>query len=205
MPVNFGELFSREACDRLMPGLRVLATAFNGLPGMIPLHGGLPPREAFPLSSMQLTLKDGTTIDINDPSEVAPVTSFACWDQHLEAGVYVKVRLLMQCFLYRWAENEVLWCAGECSPAVQPHAEGPPNAAPMGDRAYAGAARSRPWPRDHSHRRQQLHFGGKALLSATALSSAASCLLCCLFADFFQSKNLTPDRIGIALLSQLRG
>ena len=71
VPVNFDELFSKEACDRLMPGLRVLATAFNGLPGMIPLHGGLPPKEAFPLSSMQLTLKDGTTIDINDPIEVA--------------------------------------------------------------------------------------------------------------------------------------
>ena len=101
VPVDFGELFSREACDRLMPGLRVLATAFNGLPGMIPLHGGLPPQEAFPLSSMQLTLKDGTTININDPSEVAisenksPITNSACWEQYLEAEVYVKGRLHM--------------------------------------------------------------------------------------------------------------
>jgi hypothetical protein len=63
-------MWSCEGRLRLLPGLRVLATAFNGIEGIIPLHGGLPPASAFPLSAIQLTLKDGTKIDITEPQEV---------------------------------------------------------------------------------------------------------------------------------------
>jgi len=63
-------MWSAEGHLRLLPGLRVLATAFTGVEGIIPLHGGLPPATAFPLSAIQLTLKDGSKIDISDPQEV---------------------------------------------------------------------------------------------------------------------------------------
>lgn len=53
-----------------MPGLRVLATAFTGLPDIIPLHGGLPPTEAFPLKGIELKLRDGATVKIEDEDEV---------------------------------------------------------------------------------------------------------------------------------------
>lgn len=53
-----------------MPGLRILATSFVGIKDLIPLHGGLPPATAFPLKSIQLTLKDGTKVDISDEEEV---------------------------------------------------------------------------------------------------------------------------------------
>lgn len=68
--VDFSEMWSKEARKRLMPGLRVLATKFNGIEGLIPLHGGLPPASAFPITAMQLTLKDGTKVDIKDEDEV---------------------------------------------------------------------------------------------------------------------------------------
>ena len=68
--VNFEEMWSKEGHLRLLPGLRQLATAFTGMEDIIPLHGGLPPASAFPLSAIQLTLKDGTKIDITDQQEV---------------------------------------------------------------------------------------------------------------------------------------
>ena len=54
-----------------MPGLRDLSTKFNGIKGLIPLHGGLPPASAFPLKGLQLTLKDGTQVDITGQDEVS--------------------------------------------------------------------------------------------------------------------------------------
>ena len=70
LQVDFAAKFSIEAKQRIMPGLRVLATAFAGIPGIIPLQGGLPPSEAFPLTGISLRLRDGSTIDINEQSEV---------------------------------------------------------------------------------------------------------------------------------------
>ena len=54
-----------------MPGLRVLATAFTGIPDIIPLHGGLPPSEAFPFAGFDLKLRDGQTVSIEDDDEVS--------------------------------------------------------------------------------------------------------------------------------------
>ena len=68
--VDYGKRFSKEAQQRIMPGLRVLATAFTGLPDIIPLHGGLPPADAFPLSGLSLRLRDGATVEIEDEDEV---------------------------------------------------------------------------------------------------------------------------------------
>ena len=62
-------MWSEEARKRLMPGLRVLATKFNGIEGLIPLHGGLPPASAFPITAVQLTLKDGTKVEIKHKDE----------------------------------------------------------------------------------------------------------------------------------------
>lgn len=52
----------------------MLATKFNGIEGLIPLHGGLPPASAFPLTALQLTLKDGTKVDIAKEEEASAST-----------------------------------------------------------------------------------------------------------------------------------
>ena len=74
--VDFSNLWSEEARKRLMPGLRVLATKFNGIEGLIPLHGGLPPASAFPITALQLTLKDGTKVDIKNEDEAISCSEY---------------------------------------------------------------------------------------------------------------------------------
>ena len=64
--VNYEQMFSDEANKRLMPGLRALATAFKGVPGILPVNAGLPPLDAFPIANIQITLKDGSTMVIKD-------------------------------------------------------------------------------------------------------------------------------------------
>lgn len=75
--VDYSKLWSREARRRLMPGLRDLSTKFNGIPGLIPLHGGLPPVSAFPLTGIHLTLNDGTKVDISGDDEVSSKPAFS--------------------------------------------------------------------------------------------------------------------------------
>ena len=57
---------------RSMPAIRELATAFAGVPGIIPMNAGLPPADVFPLSSIQLNLKDNTSIMIDRKEDVSP-------------------------------------------------------------------------------------------------------------------------------------
>ena len=61
---------SAEGRARQMAGLRKLVTAFAGVPGIIGLHGGLPPASAFPIREMSFTLKDGQKIVVDDPAKV---------------------------------------------------------------------------------------------------------------------------------------
>ena len=68
--VNIDEYYSAEGRSREMAGLRKLVTAFAGQPGIIGLHGGLPPASSFPIKGMHLTLGDGRTVAIDDPAKV---------------------------------------------------------------------------------------------------------------------------------------
>ncbi|CAL8471435.1 g10977 [Coccomyxa elongata] len=54
-----------------MAGLRKLVTAFAGVPGIIGLHGGLPPASAFPIREMTFTLRDGQKVVVDDPAKLA--------------------------------------------------------------------------------------------------------------------------------------
>ena len=59
-PVDYSQHFGHEGQARQLASLRVLLSAFTGVPGIIGLHGGLPPTDAFPFTEMSFTLRDGT-------------------------------------------------------------------------------------------------------------------------------------------------
>ncbi len=63
-------MLSTEGRARRMAGLRKVVTAFAGVPGIIGLHGGLPPATAFPIKGVTLTLEDGQKVEIGDPVKV---------------------------------------------------------------------------------------------------------------------------------------
>ena len=63
-------MLSTEGRARQMAGLRKVVTAFAGVPGIIGLHGGLPPATAFPIKGLTLTLEDGRKLEIDDPIKV---------------------------------------------------------------------------------------------------------------------------------------
>eukprot|EP00891_Asterochloris_glomerata_P003670 jgi/Astpho2/3670/fgenesh1_pg.00059_%23_23_t len=61
---------------RQLSSLSALIFGFNGVPGMIGLNGGLPNASIFPVKSMQLTLTDGTVLDISDPDKMAAAQQY---------------------------------------------------------------------------------------------------------------------------------
>ena len=69
-PVDWNDHFGEEGRARQLASLRVLLSAFTGVPGIIGLHGGLPPADAFPFTDMSFTLRDGTKKHISDPAQV---------------------------------------------------------------------------------------------------------------------------------------
>ena len=71
-PVDYSQHFGHEGQARQLASLRVLLSAFTGVPGIIGLHGGLPPADAFPFTEMSFTLRDGTKMEIKDPAQVQP-------------------------------------------------------------------------------------------------------------------------------------
>ena len=68
--VDYLQHFGDEGHARQLASLRVLLSAFTGVPGIIGLHGGLPPADAFPFTEMSFTLRDGTKMHITDPAQV---------------------------------------------------------------------------------------------------------------------------------------
>lgn len=76
-PVDWAEHFSEEGRARQLASLRVLLSAFTGVPGIIGLHGGLPPADAFPFTDMSFTLRDGTKMHITDPAQVAAAQQYS--------------------------------------------------------------------------------------------------------------------------------
>eukprot|EP00884_Botryococcus_braunii_P000742 jgi/Botrbrau1/10669/Bobra.53_2s0024.1 len=71
------ELFSIEGRKRRMPALRSLITAFSGVPGVIGMHGGFPPADAFPFESISFKLRDGSSFEISEPSKVAAAQQYS--------------------------------------------------------------------------------------------------------------------------------
>ncbi len=69
-PVQYEDHLGAEGRAWQMAGLRKLVTAFAGVPGIIGLHGGLPPASAFPITELTYTLKDGQKIVVDDPAKV---------------------------------------------------------------------------------------------------------------------------------------
>ena len=69
-PVDYASLFSEEGARRRLAGLREIVAAAAGRPGVVGLHGGFPPPDAFPFVRLTATLKDGTTVEVSDPEQV---------------------------------------------------------------------------------------------------------------------------------------
>lgn len=75
--VDWASHFSREALARTLPTLRVIISQFQGMPGVIGLHGGLPAPSAFPITSLSFTLRDGTTATIDDPAKLDAMQQYS--------------------------------------------------------------------------------------------------------------------------------
>ncbi len=87
--VDYTQHFGQEGHARKLASLRVLLSAFTGVPGIIGLHGGLPPADAFPFTEMSFTLRDGTKMQISDPAQVTylPHRSLYSADHYTGAGI----------------------------------------------------------------------------------------------------------------------
>jgi hypothetical protein len=70
VPIDYASLFSEEGARRRLAGLREIVAAHAGKAGVVGLHGGFPPPDAFPFVRLTATLKDGTVLDIGDPAKV---------------------------------------------------------------------------------------------------------------------------------------
>jgi hypothetical protein len=70
VPVQWDAYFSQVGASVGQPSLRAIVNRFSGVPGAIGLHAGLPAAEAFPITSMHCTLRDGTQVTIDNPETV---------------------------------------------------------------------------------------------------------------------------------------
>ena len=68
--VDFAKHFSEEGRSRQYPSLRKIICQFHGAENVVPMHGGLPPSDSFPLSSMLLRLRNGQSVDLVDDKKV---------------------------------------------------------------------------------------------------------------------------------------
>ena len=69
-PCDFSMHFSLEGEARQYPSLRKIICQFSAAQEVVPMHGGLPPSDSFPLSSTLLRLRNGQTVDITDDAKV---------------------------------------------------------------------------------------------------------------------------------------
>lgn len=67
---DFSKHFSVEGRSRQYPSLRKIICQFSGADNVVPMHGGLPPSDSFPLSSMLLRLRNGQSVEIVDDKKV---------------------------------------------------------------------------------------------------------------------------------------
>lgn len=71
--IDFSKHFSEEGRLRQYPSLRKIICQFSGADDVVPMHGGLPPSDSFPLSSMLLRLKDDQVVNLTDTQKVKMV------------------------------------------------------------------------------------------------------------------------------------
>ena len=69
--VDFAQHLSEEGRSRLYPSLRKIVCQFAGSTDVIPMHGGLPPPDSFPITGLQLQLSNGQSVEIKDRQKVA--------------------------------------------------------------------------------------------------------------------------------------
>lgn len=74
--VDFAKHFSVEGRSRQYPSLRKIICQFSGADNVVPMHGGLPPSDSFPLSSMLLRLRNGQSVNIVDDKKVASAQQY---------------------------------------------------------------------------------------------------------------------------------
>ena len=87
-PCIFAKHFSQEGHARQYPSLRKIICQFSGAEDVVPMLGGLPPSDSFPISSTMMRLRNGQTVDITD---AAKVCSF-CWlYRHLQSNIKLLV------------------------------------------------------------------------------------------------------------------
>lgn len=68
--IDFAQHFSQEGRLRLYPSLRKIVCQFAGSSSVIPMHGGLPPPDSFPITGLQLKLSNGQTVEVQDRQKV---------------------------------------------------------------------------------------------------------------------------------------
>lgn len=93
-PCNIDQHLSKEASARTLSSLSKFIFEFSGIPGMVGLHGGLPPASIFPFKSMKVQLEDGTWLDMSDKDKVHRPQHQHCLRQHVHctACVYYAVQ-----------------------------------------------------------------------------------------------------------------
>ena len=65
-PIDVERFLTREGQDLSYGQLRKLLVDFTSIPGVIGLHGGLPPGDAFPLASLSYTTVEGDKVSLDD-------------------------------------------------------------------------------------------------------------------------------------------
>ena len=70
VPCNIERHLSKEAKARTLSSLSKFIFSFSGIPGMVSLHGGLPPPSIFPFKALKVQLEDGTWLDMSDTHKV---------------------------------------------------------------------------------------------------------------------------------------
>ena len=77
IPCDIESHLSKEASARTLSSLSKFIFEFSGIPGMVGLHGGLPPPSIFPFKGMKVQLEDGSWLDMSDKDKVsAQYTSY---------------------------------------------------------------------------------------------------------------------------------
>lgn len=75
---------------------------FAGIPGIVGLHNGLPPSDAFPIESLSIKLKSGGTIELSDPVEARLTPRYQTLMLQLQALNDTKYRnLVSHCHMGR--------------------------------------------------------------------------------------------------------
>ena len=70
VPCNIESHLSKEASARTLSSLSKFIFEFSGIPGIVGLHGGLPPPSIFPFKGLKVQLEDGTWLDMSAQEKV---------------------------------------------------------------------------------------------------------------------------------------